>query len=156
MEKIIIELDKRTTLIVEGEIEKDNEKFFVFRINHAQIFKVISKVDGDYEADITHKYTPEFIEYRVIKHFQQINPDKNVIVPPQKKGHFTDILRVIINNSGYNLEVFRNGKFLPGIFLGSVDDVKKNDNIKQNLIGYKKGGARFIYQDNAHPSMDPF
>lgn len=156
MEKIIIETGKRTTLVIEGEIEKDNKNFFVFRIQHAQLFKSVHAVDGYHEVDITHKSNPDFIERQVLKHLKAIHPNKEVIVPPQKKGHFTNILRVLVNNEGYHLEVFRDGRFLPGIFLGSINDVNNNDNIKQNLIGYKKGGARFIYQDNARPSMDPF
>lgn len=156
MEKITIEVDKRMILVVEGAIEKDTESFFVFRIKHAQLFKRVHAVDGCHEVDVTHRYNPDFIEDQMVKHFRGIYLDKEIIVPPQKKGPFTHILRVLVNDKGYHLEVFRDEKFLPGIFLGSVDDVKNNDNIKQNLIGYKKGGARFIYQDNTHPSMDPF
>lgn len=148
------ELDQKLTLLVEGRTTQETEKTLVFKIRHAQLVEV----DGAHKTDVTHKFSPDFIENQVCVYLQEKHQHKKVSVEPQKTGLYTNLLRVVVNDDGYSLEIINKDSHssLPAIFLGSVDDVKQNENVKQNLKGYQKGGARFIYKDGAHPDNDPF
>lgn len=149
------ELDQKLTLLVEGRTAQETEKTLVFKIRHAQL---VLTVDGTHKTDVTHKFSPDFIENQVCVYLQEKHQHKKVSVEPQKTGLYTNLLRVVVNDDGYSLEIINKDDHisLPAIFLGSVDDVKQNENVKQNLKGYQKGGARFIYQNGAHPDNDPF
>ena len=149
------ELDQKLTLLVEGRTTQETEKILVFKIRHAQL---VLTVDGAHKTDVTHKFSPDFIENQVCVYLQEKHQHKKVSVEPQKTGLYTNLLRVVVNDDGYSLEIINKDDniSLPAIFLGSIDDVKRNENVKQNLRGYQKGGARFIYQNGAHPDNDPF
>lgn len=150
------ESDQKLTLLVEGRTTQETEEILVFKIRHAQL--VETTVDGIHQIDVTRKFSPDFIENQVCIYLQEKHQHKKVSVEPQKTGLYTNLLRVIVDDNGYSLEIINKDSHssLPAIFLGSIDDVKQNENVKQNLRGYQKGGARFIYQDGAHPDNDPF
>lgn len=155
MEKVTIAMGKKMTLCVEGEIEKDIEKIFVFRITHVQVFRSILTASGYVEVEERYEYESSFIEEKVQAHLQAQRPYQRVIVPPQKIGEYTNQLRVIVDKEGYHLETSHNNQWKPvaSFFLG---DVLEYESIRKTLSGYKKKGARFIYTQDTHPSQDSF
>lgn len=155
MEKVEIAIGKRITLCVEGEIEKDIEKIFVFRINHIQVFRSILTASGYVEVEERYEYDSSFIEKKVQKYFQAQRPHQRVIVPPQKIGEYTNQLRVVVDKEGYHLETFHNDQWKPvASFL--LEYVLEDELTRKTLRGYKKKGARFIYTQDTHPSQDSF
>lgn len=153
--KVAIAIGKKVVLCVEGEIEKDIEKIFVFRIAHVQVFRSILTAGGYIEVEERYEYDSGFIEQKVQEHFQAQRPHQRIIIPPQKIGEYTNQLRVVVDKEGYHLETFHNDQWKPvASFL--LEYVLEDESTRKTLRGYKKKGARFIYLQDTRPSQDPF
>lgn len=149
-----IEIDSNTELIAEIKIMNDSEGELQCKIVNAN---VISN-NNEIRKDITHEYSTDYIENAVLKHYQDTR-NQNITVMPQRVGHFTNVLRIIVHRHGYFMEVFNMNPKNPTMQkspIGTFRQVKNSPDIQSNLSGYYAGGARFIYRDNTHPSNDVF
>lgn len=152
-EKIDCKLDNKTHLMAELATIKHTDKLLVYKISHAQILQTIRSTDGPREIDVTHRYSPLFIENAAHSELQK-KYDQKIIITPQKTGELTDVIRIIVNTEGYHMDIIDHPKHK--FLIGSFQEVSDSQNLLDNLKSYKRRGARFIYQDGAHPNNDPF
>lgn len=152
-EKIDCKLDNKTHLMAELATIKHTDKLLVYKISHAQILQTIRSTDGPREIDVTHRYSPLFIENAAHSELQK-KYNQKIIITPQKTGELTDVIRIIVNTEGYHMDIIDHPKHK--FLIGSFQEVSDSQNLLDNLKSYKRRGARFIYQDGAHPNNDPF
>jgi hypothetical protein len=152
-EKIDCKLDNKTHLMAELATIKRTSKLLVCKILHAQILQTTRSTDGRQEIDVTHHYSPLFIENATHSELQK-KYDQKIIIAPQKTGELTDIIRIIVDTKGYHMDIVNHPKHK--FLIGSFQEVSDSQNLLDNLRSYRRRGARFIYQDGAHPNNDPF
>ena len=146
-------LDNKINLMAELATIKRTDEILVYKILHARILQTVRSTDGRREMDVTYRYSPRFIENAVHSILQKKH-NQNIVVVPQKTGELTNIFRIIVDTNGYHMDLIDHPKHK--FLIGSFQEVSASQNLLNNLRSYKRGGARFIYQDGTHPNNDPF